>query len=250
MRKFGLIGFPLGHSFSKGYFTRKFERDNITDCLYDNFPIDQISKIKELIELEKTLIGLNVTIPYKEKVIPFLDEKDQEAEQIGAVNTIQIFRSGNNIKLKGYNTDVIGFEQPLLSALKPIHKSALILGTGGASKAVVFVLRKHSIDYRFISRNPKESSILSYSDLTPEIISEHKIIINTSPVGMYPLTEDYPDIPYNSISSDHILYDLIYNPEKTVFLKKGEEKKATLINGLPMLIGQAEGSWQIWNNQA
>jgi shikimate dehydrogenase len=249
IRKYGLIGFPLGHSFSKSYFTSKFQHDNLIDCEYENYPIKEISLLKELIQSENYLLGLNVTIPYKEQVIPYLNEIDKEAAAIGAVNTIKIYRSAEKTILKGFNTDVVGFEGPLLDVLKAEHKLALILGTGGASKAVVFVLKKHNIAYRFVSRNPKGASILSYADLTPGLVKEHKLIINTSPVGMYPNTEDYPRIPYESIGSHHILYDLIYNPEKTKFLQFGEEKKATIINGLPMLKGQAERAWQLWNSK-
>jgi shikimate dehydrogenase len=247
MKKFGLIGFPLGHSFSKGYFTEKFESENLSGYSYENYAIDNIAKLKDLIKAEPLLRGLNVTIPYKEQVIQYLDEMDDEAGMIGAVNTIKIIRSGRSYKLKGYNTDVIGFEQPLLKVLKPIHNSALVLGTGGASKAVLFILNKHGIRHINVSRNPKNSSMISYSDLTRELVLKNKLIINTSPLGMFPDIDNCPPIPYDAIGPDHILYDLIYNPEKTLFLQKGEEKKATLINGLPMLYGQAECSWQIWN---
>ena len=247
MRKFGLIGYPLGHSFSKGYFENKFKAENINDCTYENFPLEKIEKLRDLIFRIPDLTGLNVTIPYKEQVMSFIDELDPEADRVGAVNTIRIYRSANEYHLKGYNTDIIGFEKPLTDVLKPIHNAALVLGTGGASKAVVYVLKKQGINYQYVSRVPKNASILSYSDLTPEIISSCKIIINTSPSGMYPHIDNCPQIPYNTIGPDHILYDLIYNPEMTLFLKRGKEKKATLINGLPMLYGQAEESWKIWN---
>jgi shikimate dehydrogenase len=248
MKKYGLIGYPLGHSFSKGYFTTKFERENISDCMYDNFPLTNISELESLLRLEPCLAGLNVTIPYKEQVLPYLDEGDEEAEKIGAVNSIKIFRYDEKTWLKGYNTDAYGFEQPLKNVLTPLHASALVLGTGGAAKAVIYILSKLNIRFLFVSRNPRESSMLSYNELTPEHVQQHKLIINTSPVGMFPNINTCPSIPYEAIGSDHILYDLVYNPEKTLFLKRGEEKKATLINGLPMLYGQAERSWQIWNS--
>jgi shikimate dehydrogenase len=248
MKKFGLIGFPLGHSFSKGYFTDKFKNENIPDCSYENFPLHDISELATLINEEPELIGLNITIPYKEKVISFMDEMDHEALLVGAVNTIKIVRHSSKPFLKGFNTDIVGFEAPLTAILKPFHKSALILGTGGASKAVVYVLKKYGIDFQFVSRKPKNESILAYSDLTSEIFERNKLIINTSPVGMFPDVNESPPIPYEAIGPDHIMYDLIYNPEKTLFLKKAEEKKAILINGLPMLYGQAERSWQIWNS--
>jgi shikimate dehydrogenase len=247
MKKFGLIGFPLEHSFSKKYFTEKFKTENITDCIYENYPLSDISQISELIKSEHDLIGLNVTIPYKEKVLAYLNEFSDEAWEIGAVNTVKIIRISEGFKLKGFNTDISGFKGPLIKILQPCHKSALILGTGGASKAVEYVLRKLNISYSFVSRNPKNKSVFSYNDLTSEIISEYMIIINTSPVGMYPNVDAFPDIPYDAITPRHILYDLIYNPEKTSFLLKGETKKATLINGLPMLHSQADKAWEIWN---
>lgn len=249
MKKFGLIGFPLEHSFSKKYFTKKFQTDDITDCIYENYPLSDISQISALVKSEHDLIGLNVTIPYKEKVLAYLNEFSDEAREIGAVNTIKIIRTNEGFKLKGFNTDISGFKGPLIKILQPFHKSALILGTGGASKAVEFVLKKLNISYSFVSRNPKNKSVFSYNDLTQEVISEYKILINTSPVGMYPNVDAFPDIPYDAITPQHILYDLIYNPEKTSFLLKGETKKATLINGLPMLHTQADKAWEIWNEK-
>jgi len=248
MRKFGLIGFPLEHSFSKGYFSEKFKISGISDCRYDNYPLDDINKLNNLIEENSDLLGLNVTIPHKQSVIPLLDEIDKEASEIGAVNTIKIYRR-NKVILKGYNTDVYGFEKPLLKVLKKDHKMALILGTGGASKAVAYILKKHSIDYKYVSRKPKNKEILSYGDVSKDIIARIDIIVNTSPLGMYPNPDEKPDIPYDSINENHILYDLIYNPEKTLFLAEGERKHATTINGLPMLHLQAEKAWEIWNSQ-
>lgn len=248
MRKYGLIGYPLGHSFSKGYFADKFRKENISDCSYDNYPMEKIELVEDLIQTGEELCGLNVTIPYKQQVIPFLDEIDEEADEVGAVNCIKITRrSAGQAFLKGFNTDIYGFEMPLLEVLGSEHTRALILGTGGASRAVAYILGKHQIEYRFVSRRPKSSEIYSYGDLTPEIIKEHTIIVNTSPLGMYPDVETYPDLPYSGLTNNHILYDLVYNPVKTVFLQKGEEREATLINGLPMLHFQAEKSWEIWN---
>ena len=247
MRKFGLIGYPLGHSFSKGYFLKKFQKENITDCTYDNYSIEKIERLDLVIKQNPELIGLNVTIPYKQQVINFLNELDDEAALIGAVNLIKIDRSKEKPILKGYNTDVYGFEESIKKVLKYHHKKALILGTGGASKAVAFVLEKLNIHFSYVSRNPKHTNTIFYDQLTPELVSENTVIINTSPLGMFPDIETCPDIPYDAITSDHILYDLVYNPEKTLFLIKGEQKKATIMNGLPMLCLQAEKSWQIWN---
>jgi shikimate dehydrogenase len=248
MKKFGLIGYPLGHSFSKGYFADKFKKENIGDCFYENYPLEKIELLNNLIQTEKELYGLNVTIPYKQQVIPLLNELDEEAGKVGAVNCIRItHRSDEEVMLKGFNTDIYGFEVPLLEVLEPHHVKALILGTGGASKAVAYILGKHHIEFSYVSRKPKSRKIFSYGDLTTEIIEEHTVIVNTSPAGMYPNVDSYPDIPYKGVTDRHILYDLVYNPEKTVFLQKGEEKKAIPINGLRMLHLQAERSWEIWN---
>jgi shikimate dehydrogenase len=247
MKKFGLIGFPLEHSFSKAYFSEKFKKEDILDCQYDNFPLKSIELLRNIIE-NNDLAGLNVTIPYKQSVIKFLDEIDDEAKEIGAVNTLKIIQKSNKTIVKGYNTDVYGFEKPLLQVLKKHHKKALILGTGGASKAVAYVLNKHNIEYQYVSRNPKKTDILSYSDLSDEILAQYQIIVNTSPIGMYPNIGEKPDIPYEGIGEQHILYDLVYNPVETLFLKEGKQKKSTIINGLPMLYEQANKSWEIWNS--
>jgi shikimate dehydrogenase len=247
MRKFGLIGYPLGHSFSKGFFTEKFKNENISGCVYDNYPIESIDLLPSLIKSNPELIGLNVTIPYKEQVIPFVDKIDEKALNIGAINTLKIIRNGEDFKIEGYNTDCYGFEQPLKKVIKKHHKKALILGTGGASKAVKFVLVDMGIEYLNVSRNKSGDNTISYQQVTSDIIQEYHIIINTSPLGMFPDIGSFPDIPYEALSEKHILYDLVYNPEKTSFLQKGEQKKATLINGLPMLYLQAEKSWEIWN---
>jgi shikimate dehydrogenase len=248
MRKFGLIGFPLGHSFSKGYFTEKFKKENIIDCDYQNYPISQIDEFRQLIETNVELLGLNVTIPYKEQIIKYLDKLDPVAEKIGAVNTIKIERNSGEIQLIGYNTDYYGFEETLKPYLQPEHKKALILGTGGASKAVAYVLNSLNISYQYVSRKPVNKETLSYQEVNTELIKDFTVIINTSPLGMYPNADACPDLPYESINSNYILYDLIYNPEKTLFLQKGESKNAIIINGLPMLHFQADKAWKIWNS--
>jgi shikimate dehydrogenase len=248
MKKFGLIGYPLEHSFSKDYFTKKFESELLIDCSYMNYPIQDLSQFRNFIEDNPDLLGLNVTIPYKQKIIDFLDDIDKEASEIGAVNTIKIKRNKNKCRLTGFNTDIYGFEKPLLEKLKHEHKSALILGTGGASKAVAYILKKLDITFRYVSRYPKTNEIYSYENVTQNVIRSNRIIINTTPLGMYPHTNECPAIPYDAIGPEHILYDLIYNPPKTLFLSKGEQHNATIINGLPMLYIQAEKSWEIWNS--
>lgn len=248
MRKFGLIGYPLGHSFSKAFFLHKFQQENINDCIYDNYPIENIDRLNSIIQQDNELIGLNVTIPYKQQVISFLDEIEEQALAVGAINTIKIFRNNNKFRLKGFNTDVYGFEETLKEVLNESHRNALILGTGGASKAVAYVFNKMNIHFKYVSRSPKNQDILSYSQVTPDVIEKNTIIVNTSPLGMSPNLETWPDIPYDAITETHILYDLIYNPEKTAFLQKGEQKKAVVLNGMPMLRLQAEKAWEIWNS--
>jgi shikimate dehydrogenase len=241
-RLFSLIGYPLSHSFSKEYFTEKFKKEGIIDSSYELYPLAHITQFPELLATQPELVGLNVTIPYKEAVIPFLDELEEEAKSIGAVNTITI----RNGKTKGYNTDAYGFEMSFKKHLQPHHQKALVLGTGGASKAVLYVLRKLNIPFLLVSRNTAVDRI-SYGDITPELLSEYSIIINTSPLGMYPATEACPALPYSALSPDHYLYDLIYNPSVTTFLQKGKEAGATTVNGLEMLHLQAEKAWEIWN---
>ena len=245
MKKYGLIGYPLSHSFSEKYFSKKFEKEKITDCEYNNFSLHKISDFPDLIKNTANLKGLNVTIPYKEKIIPFLDKIDKTAKQIGAVNAIKLEKKSNKTILIGYNTDVYGFRKSLINKFENRHKKALILGTGGASKAVKYVLNNLEIKYLFVSRKKTENTIL-YSELSREIIEQHTLIINTTPLGMFPNTEKFPDIPYNFISKKHLFYDLIYNPEKTIFLQKGKQKSAKIINGLQMLELQAEMSWEIF----
>ena len=243
MRLFGLIGYPLSHSFSKKYFAEKFEKEGITDCHYENFPIETIQEIPKLLKEYPSLEGLNVTIPYKEQVLPFLHSKNSIVEAINASNCITI----KNGQLRGHNTDVAGFEQSLQPLLQPWHKNALILGTGGASKAVEYVLEKKGISYLYISRYPGKGRI-TYDKVTPAVMVKYSLIINTTPVGMYPAVDEAPPIPYEGLTESHYLFDLVYNPEKTLFLKKGEERGAAIKNGQDMLIIQAEESWKIWND--
>jgi len=249
MKKFGLIGYPLSHSFSKKYFNDKFRNENIDNCQYLNFPIDTIEKLPSLISGNKDLNGLNVTIPYKEKVIKYLYKIDDTAKEIGAVNTIKIDRISDKYALAGFNTDAYGFQNSILPHLKDIHKKAIILGTGGASKAIAYVFDKLHIEYIFVSRNPRMSNHISYDMLDKKLMDEHKIIVNTSPVGTYPDIGKCPDIPYEYITDNHLLYDLIYNPEISKFLENGSLNGAKIINGLLMLHLQAEKAWEIWNSE-
>ncbi|MGB4293916.1 MAG: shikimate dehydrogenase [Bacteroidales bacterium] len=246
MRKYGLIGYPLEHSFSKKYFAEKFRNEGIEDASYDNYPLKSVKEFEKLIKEEKELFGLNVTIPYKQEVIPFLDSVDTEASEVGAVNVIKIYRYGDKIVLKGYNTDIYGFRESLKPFLNRKVSHALVLGTGGSSKAVAYVLGKLSIKVIFVSRIKKPECI-TYEDINEEVIDTTMLIVNTTPVGMYPMIDNKPDIPYHLLSTSHILYDLIYNPEQTLFLKEGLKRGCTIINGLEMLRLQAEKSWEIWN---
>ena len=242
MKLYGLIGYPLSHSFSKKYFTEKFEKEGIGDCRYELFPIATIEELRNVLSKYPELCGLNVTIPYKQQVLPYLDEEDDVVGKIKACNCIRI-KLG---KLKGYNTDVEGFERSLKQHLKPCHTKALILGTGGAAKAVEFVLRKLDIDFKYVSRKPTVNNF-SYEMLTPGIIADHLLIINTTPLGMFPAVSEAPPVPYEAITPDHYLFDLVYNPGKSLFLQKGEEQGAAIKNGYEMLEIQAEESWRIWN---
>ena len=244
MKKYGLIGLPLVHSFSKNYFTTKFEKEGINAC-YDLFELQDIDEFLLLKETDG-LCGLNVTIPYKEKILPFMDELDDTAAGIGAVNVIKFIREDGSLRLKGFNSDVFGFECSISPFLKPHHKKALILGTGGASKAIEYVLRKRGIETTFVSRTPK-TGMLAYSQLNQQLISDNLVIINASPVGTFPHSNECPDIPYQFLTPRHILFDVVYNPSETIFLKKGREHGAIGLNGEAMLIGQAEASWDIWN---
>ena len=247
MDKYGLIGYPLKHSFSIGYFNEKFQSENI-DAEYVNFEIPRIEDFMEVIEENPNLRGLNVTIPYKEQVIPYLDELDKDTAKIGAVTVIKIIpQAKGKVKLVGYNSDIIGFTRSIEPLLLPHHTKALILGTGGASKAVFHGLANLGIQSTFVSRTKKRNDILTYGELTPEIMQEHTVIVNTTPLGMYPKVDFCPDIPYDQLTSKHLLYDLLYNPSETLFMKKGIEQGATVKNGLEMLLLQAFVSWEIWN---
>ncbi len=240
---FGIIGYPLVHSFSPTYFKKKFTELRI-DAVYKAYPITTIDEFSALLANNPDIEGLNVTIPYKETILPFLDRIDTVASEIGAVNCIAI-REGRK---SGYNTDVAGFEQSLIPLLTSHHTHALILGTGGSSKAVAYVLKQLGIHFLKIARS-KVSGFLNYEDLTPEMIAGHKLIVNTTPVGQYPDMQHAPEILYEALTAHHLLYDLIYNPEETMFLAKGRERGAVIKNGFEMLQLQAEASWQIWNDQ-
>lgn len=246
MKHLGLIGYPLSHSFSVKYFSEKFSREGISEFEYLNYPIQSVQELKPMIEEKEDLIGLNVTIPHKEAVMPLLDEIDPEAAEIGAVNTIRIMRSSGKIHLKGYNSDAYGFRESLLPLLGASHQNALVLGTGGASKAITHVLEQLGISYQYVSRTPAKDQ-LHYLDLCYSVIKKHTLIINTTPLGTYPNTSAFPNIPYDLVTSGHILYDLVYNPPETEFLRFGKQKGATVMNGHEMLILQAEKSWEIWN---
>jgi shikimate dehydrogenase len=241
MKTFGLIGYPLIHSFSVKFFTEKFKREGITDCVYENFPIESIEELSILLKQEN-LYGLNATIPYKESVIEYLDEIDSTADAIGAVNCIKIHEG----KLTGYNTDVYGFGESLKKFIGDAKFKALILGTGGSSKAVAFALDRLNIPYTFVSRR-KKAEWFTYHELSGDIISEHKLIINTTPLGMFPLSEAKPELPYEYLTTDHYLFDLIYNPEETQFLRQGKLHGSHTKNGLEMLYIQAEKAWEIWS---
>lgn len=244
MQKYGLIGFPLSHSFSKGFFNEKFSSEHI-DASYQNFEIPSISQFHSVIVENPDLNGLNVTIPYKEQIIPYLDELDETASEIGAVNVIKFFRTRQGLKLKGYNSDVIGFSRSIAEYILPHHKKALILGTGGASKAVAYSLKKLGLEYKFVARTPIWGQ-LSYSDLNESLFQEYTVIVNTTPLGMYPKIDACPDIPYQFISDKHLMYDLLYNPNETKFMKLGKEQGAVVLNGLEMLLLQAFAAWEIW----
>jgi shikimate dehydrogenase len=245
MRYFGLIGYPLGHSFSKIFFTEKFENEQI-DARYDLYPLENIAEFESLTQRVE-LAGLNVTIPYKQQVMPFLDELDATAAEIGAVNVIKFIRSEGKLTLKGYNSDAIGFRESILPYLNQSHRKALILGTGGASKAVDYTLRMLGINTQYVSRT-KAPGILSYDELNKDIMAEHTVVVNCTPAGMFPVVDACPDIPYEYLDKRHLLYDVIYKPEETLFLQKGKAQGATTVNGMEMLFGQARAAWNIWNS--
>ncbi|CAH8294667.1 shikimate dehydrogenase [Mariniflexile fucanivorans] len=243
MNKLGLLGKNISYSFSRAYFKEKFENEGITDTEYGNFDIETIDLFPSIIKNTENLKGLNVTIPYKEVVLPFLDKINKKAKAIGAVNTIKITKKG---KLVGYNTDCYGFKKTLKPYLKSHHKSALILGTGGASKAIAYTFKELGIPYHYVSRKQSEGISFTYDSITETDVKNHQIIINSTPLGTFPNIEECPNIPYTAITSNHILFDLIYNPEETKFLRLGKAQGATTINGLNMLKLQAEKAWAIW----
>ena len=243
MDKYGIIGYPLGHSFSRSFFTEKFRREHI-DAEYVNFEVSSASALADIVRDNPNLRGLNVTLPHKEAVIPLLDELSDEAREIGAVNVIRV-RGG---RLKGFNSDIIGFTRSIRPLLRPWHRSALVLGTGGASRAVRVGLERMGLEWTYVSRTPAEGR-LAYSDLTPEVMERCLVIVNCSPVGMFPRMDACPDIPYGLLTDRHLLYDLVYNAEETLFLRRGAEQGAAVKNGLEMLHLQALASWEFWNGE-
>jgi shikimate dehydrogenase len=244
---FGLIGFPLEHSFSKKYFTEKFAALGLDDCSYENYPISNISLLPGIIKANPDLVGLNVTIPYKSEVIHYLDCIDDEAYKIGAVNVLKIKRMHGKFELTGFNSDVAGFRDSILPYITAKVRNAIVLGTGGASKAVVYTLKKLGLNVDIVSRHPG-TGLLSYQDINAKLLDEVQLIVNTTPLGMYPDIDSRPEINYDLLNGNHILYDLVYNPELTSFLKAGKERDATVISGIKMLHAQAEKAWEIWNN--
>lgn len=244
MTSYGIIGFPLTHSFSKQYFTEKIEREGIADAVYHSFPLTAIEQFLFLLKDNPSLKGLSVTIPYKEQVLQYVNHLSDEVKQIGATNCIKI-RENN---LTAYNTDIIGFEESFIKNLKPNHKKAMVLGTGGSSKAVQYVLKKLGIHFLVVSRNENATAgFIQYNQVTKDIIHDHSIIINCTPLGMSPGEDTCPDISYDLLTTDHYLFDLVYKPAKTLFLQKGEKQGAIIKNGYEMLIIQAEENWRIWN---
>ncbi|MGA9271121.1 MAG: shikimate dehydrogenase [Lutimonas sp.] len=245
-RLYGLIGKDISYSFSRTYFTEKFENLGLNQCSYVNFDLQSMDEFRTIVIPQLHSIGgLNVTIPYKEQIIQYLDEVDQEALRIGAVNTIKVFPDG---KLKGYNTDVYGFEASISKMLLPHHTSALVLGTGGASKAVAFVLEKLGLTHRLVSRKKSGQGFLTYAELDRVAMESHKVIVNCTPLGTFPEVDRKPDLPYEHLGSDHLLFDLIYNPERTSFLLEGEKRGSKILNGREMLEKQADRAWDIWNS--
>lgn len=247
MKQLGLIGYPLEHSFSKKYFTEKFKREGIPDWNYELYPLENITELNDLI-ISKNLVGLNITIPHKQAALAYLNSIDKTARAIEAVNTIKVNSTNNGITLKGYNTDCIGFEQSLKPLLQAHHKKALVLGTGGASKAVIYVLNKLGISFKTVSSSGNGN--LSYQDLTEPLINDYTLIINTTPLGMHPNVDSKPNLPYTGLTPQHLLYDLVYNPLKTSFLSEGKRYGAITKNGLEMLELQAEAAWNIFIEEA
>jgi shikimate dehydrogenase len=247
MRHFGLIGYPLGHSFSKKYFSEKFIHDNISDCEYENYPLTSIDLLNELVAGNPDLCGLNVTIPYKSAVIKYLDFIDDQAKSVGAVNVLKLKRNSGKVVLKGFNSDIDGFRDSILPYLGEKVNSALVLGTGGGAKAVCYVLGKSGIKITSVDIIKLEG-VLDYSEITDNILISNQLIVNTTPLGMFPDILRKPVLNYSCLNKDHILFDLVYNPELTAFLKAGKELGCTIIGGINMLYGQAEKAWEIWND--
>lgn len=247
MKKFGLIGYPLSHSFSKKHFTEKFAQEQIADCEYELYPIENINSFPELIIADDEICGINVTIPHKVGVMAYINELDEAAAEIGAVNCIDIRRENGKAVLKGYNTDAYGFETSLFPFLKEHHTKALIFGDGGAAKAIKYVLNKLGISFLVVTRKPAEGTIL-YEAVNEELLLEYTVLINTTPLGMSPNVDSCPQIPYEFITEKHLSYDLVYNPERTKFLERSAASGAAVKNGLEMLYLQAERSWYIWNS--
>jgi shikimate dehydrogenase len=244
---FGLFGYPLSHSFSKKYFTEKFRKEGIAYCVYENFERKNASDIRQIVSEQPRLVGLNVTIPHKQDIVPFMDSLDAVAKTVGVVNCISVIRRAKTLELEllGHNTDVFGFKQSITPFLQPYHKRALILGTGGSSKAVAYVFQKAGIDFVFVSRNPTITDY-TYDDLDRQKMNDFQIIVNCTPLGMHPNINSFPPIPYEHLSSQHLLFDLVYNPEETEFMRRGKAQGATVSNGMEMLKHQAEKSWEIW----
>ncbi|WP_276892816.1 shikimate dehydrogenase [Hallella bergensis] len=247
MDKYGLIGYPLTHSFSIGFFNEKFKSEGI-DAIYENFEIPSIEDFPEVVDTNPNLKGLNVTLPYKERVIAYLDFLSPEARAIGAVNVIKVSHKGKDTQLKGYNSDVIGFTKSIDPLIKPYHKKALILGTGGASKAIDYGLKSLGLETVKVSRY-EHADTIQYENITADIVKEYNVIVNCTPCGMYPNADECPKLPYEAMDSNNLLYDLIYNPDETLFMKKGMEHGAVVKNGLEMLLLQAFVSWEFWNNE-
>lgn len=244
MRRFGLLGYPLTHSFSQKYFTEKFVQLGLTDCMYENFSLPNINELQGVLKEHTDLRGFNITIPYKKQVLNFLHESTDAVKAIGACNCVNI----KNGVFTGYNTDVIGFEKSLMPFLKINHTKALIFGTGGASAAVIFVLKKLGIEVQYVSRKNSDDAI-TYEQIDKPMIDSHHLLVNTTPLGMYPNADTCPDIPYQYLTPQHHLYDLVYNPAETKFLEKGRLQGATTQNGYEMLVLQADESWRIWNEE-
>ena len=242
---YGLIGYPLTHSFSQRYFNQKFEAEGI-NARYLNFELPDIGDLMEVVSEYPNLSGLNVTIPYKEQVIQYLDDMDEDAEKIGAVNVIKFIRTRGELRFKGYNSDIIGFSDSIKPLLNEERRKALVLGTGGASKAVVRGLENLGVETTLVSRSPRKG-VITYADLTPEVMAENLVIVNTTPLGMYPHVDECPDIPYDCLTAKHLCYDLLYNPDVTLFMRKAAEQGAETKNGLEMLLLQAFAAWNIWN---